>query len=214
MPTARRRLSTSLATVLILAGGAGLSWVGAEAAATYLEDRAARDVSQVLAAQGHDWAGVVADGLLVRLTGTAPSEVDRFRVVTQAATVVDAGRILDRMTVASVEAMTPPDFTIELLRSDQGISLIGLVPASTDRAAILRTLRTEGGEVTDLLEAANHPAPRAGTTPCALGCRRSGWPGSPRSRSRPAMSASRRWPPTAPIRAGWRPRCGRRRPRP
>ena len=177
MPTARRRLSTSLATILILAGGAGLSWVGAEAAATYLEDRAARDVAQALTAQGNDWAAVEADGLLVRLTGTAPSEVARFRAVTQAATVVDAGRVLDRMTVASVEAMTPPDFTIELLRSDRGISLIGLVPASTDRAAILRALRMDGGEVTDLLEAADHPAPEGWDAALGLGLQAIGMAG-------------------------------------
>ncbi len=156
----RRRLSTSLATIIVLAGAGGLSWMGAEAAATFVEDRAARDVTQALQAAGHDWAQVATDGLRVRLTGTAPSEVERFRAVTQAGTAVDATRILDEMTVASVEAMTPPDFKVELLKGEQGLSLIGLVPAATDRDAILRGLRPAGQQVTDLMEARGPPRPR------------------------------------------------------
>ena len=68
----RRRLSTSLATIIVLAGAGGLSWMGAEAAASFVEDRAARDVTQALQAAGHDWAQVATDGLRVRLTGTTP----------------------------------------------------------------------------------------------------------------------------------------------
>ncbi|CAM3494456.1 OmpA family protein [Paracoccus nototheniae] len=159
MPTSRRRLSTSLATLLVLTGAGGLCWYGAEAAATFIEDRSAREVTQALQAEGYDWADVTTDGLRVRLTGTAPSEVERFRAVTRAATAVDASRILDEITVASLTAMAPPDFKIELLRNDQGISLIGLVPTATDRNAILRMLRPADGQVTDLLEAADHPVP-------------------------------------------------------
>lgn len=165
----RRRLSTSLATIIVLAGAGGLSWMGAEAAATFVEDRAARDVTQALQAAGHDWAQVATDGLRVRLTGTAPSEVERFRAVTQAGTAVDATRILDEMTVASVEAMTPPDFKVELLKGEQGLSLIGLVPAATDRDAILRGLRPAGQQVTDLLEAADHPVPDGWTEALRFG---------------------------------------------
>lgn len=161
MARTRRRISTSLVTVLVLAGAGGLCWAGAETAATYLEERTAEDVERALTGAGHDWARVQTDGLRVRLTGTAPSEVARFRALTQAATAVDASRILDETTVAAVDALTPPEFKIELLRNDQGISLIGLVPAGTDRAAILRDLRGERAAVpvTDLLESADYPLP-------------------------------------------------------
>lgn len=169
MPSSRRRISTPLATVLALTAAGGLAWAGAEAAATFVEDRTARDVTQALTAAGHDWAGVQTDGLRVALTGTAPSEVERFRAMTQAATAVDASRVLDQMTVASVEAMTPPDFKVELLRGDQGVSLIGLVPATTDREAVLRTLRPADDQPTDLLETADHPAPDGWTEALAFG---------------------------------------------
>lgn len=161
MTTLRRRLTTSLATVLMLGGAGGLCWWGAQAAATFIETKSAEEVGRVLHEAGHDWAHVSTDGLLVRLTGTAPTEVDRFRATTQAATAVDSSRIVDEMTVAALDAMTPPDFKVELLRNDQGISLIGLVPAATDRNALIRTLRSETAapQVTDLLESADYPVP-------------------------------------------------------
>lgn len=157
----RRRLASSLATLLVLSVAGGLSWLGADTAARYIEQRSRQDVEQALRASGQDWVGVATDGLQVRLTGTAPTEVDRFRAVTQAGSVVDPARVMDAMTVASAEAITPPDFKAELLRNDQGISLIGLVPASTDRAALVRALRAETAapQVTDLLETADYAVP-------------------------------------------------------
>lgn len=154
-----RRLTTSLATLVVLAGAGGLSWYGAGAAATFIEARATRDVTRALQDDGHDWAEVRADGLRVQLTGTAPSEVERFRALAQAGTVVDAARVLDQMSVASIEAMAAPEFKVELLRNETGLSMIGLVPAATDRDAVLRGLRPAGVPVTDLMESADHPAP-------------------------------------------------------
>lgn len=169
-----RRLSTSLATLLVLTGAGGLSWLGAGAAATYIETQSSALVGAALREAGHDWAAVQTDGLRVTLTGTAPSEVERFRAMSQAGTVVDAGRLQDQMSVASVEAMTPPDFKLEILRSDEGLSLIGLVPAATDREAILRDLRPAGAPVSDLLEAADHPVPEGWTEALRLGLQAAG----------------------------------------
>ncbi|WP_245999224.1 OmpA family protein [Paracoccus methylarcula] len=126
-----------------------------------MERRSEAQVRSVLADAGQDWVGVRSDGLQVLLSGTAPSEVERFRAMTQAGTVVDSSRIVDDMTVAAVDAALPPAFKVELLRNDEGISLIGLVPASTDRAALVETLQNETAapKVADLLENADYPAP-------------------------------------------------------
>lgn len=161
MASSRSRISTSLATVIALAGAGGLCWLGARSAAGFIEQRSREDVQLALSTAGQDWVDVTTDGLQVRLSGTAPSEVDRFRAMTQAATAVDSSRIIDEMTVASIQAMTPPDFKVELLRNDDGISLIGLVPASTDRVALVRNLKSETAapKVTDLLETADYPVP-------------------------------------------------------
>ncbi|MBU3030852.1 OmpA family protein [Paracoccus marinaquae] len=161
MAQSRSRIPTALAAIIVLAGAGGLSWWAAQSATVFIETRSREDVKLALATAGQDWVQVSADGLQVHLTGTAPSEVERFRALTQAAIAVDSSRIVDDMTVASVEALTPPDFKIELLRDSDGISLIGLVPASTDRTAILRNLKSETAapKITDLLESADYAVP-------------------------------------------------------
>lgn len=161
MASSQRRLASSLATILTLTTAGGLCWLGANTAAGFIETRSRQDVEQALQASGQDWVSVATDGLQVRLSGTAPSELDRFRAVTQAGGAVDPSRVVDAMTVASAENRAPPDFKVELLRNDAGISLIGLVPARTDRGALVRTLRSETAapQIADLLETADYAVP-------------------------------------------------------
>ena len=171
MASSRSRISTPLASLLAIAAAGGLCWWGARTAADLIERRSLQDVELALAASGQDWVGVHTDGLQVRLSGTAPTEVERFRAVTQAATAVDSSRIVDEMTVAAAEALTPPEFKVELLRNAEGISLIGLVPAQTDRAALLHLLRRETAapKITDLLETADYDVPEGWTEALAYG---------------------------------------------
>lgn len=149
-----------LAVLALWSAAGGGAWFAAQSAATEIERRAAIAVERATAQ--FDWlAPVGADGLQVVLSGTAPDEVARFRAVEAAGAAVDAGRIVDRIAVTAPEAAPPPQFAVELLRNDAGISLIGLVPAGTDRAAIMARLRDAAapGTVTDLLQEADHPAP-------------------------------------------------------
>lgn len=158
---ASNRTTANLATVLMLAlAGAGC-WFAARAAAGFIEERSRQDVALALDTAGHDWVQIDTDGLEVRLSGTAPSEVQRFRVLTQAASAVDSTRIVDDMQVASREAVAAPAFEVEMLRNDDGISLIGLVPAETDRDGIIAGLERDAAvpDVTDLLETADYPIP-------------------------------------------------------
>lgn len=161
MASSRNRLSTSLMTLAVLAGIGGLSWFGANEAADFIEQRSEGEVRAALANAEQDWVNVRSDGLQVVLSGTAPTEVDRFRAMTEAGSVIVSSRIVDEMTVAAGDAMTPPAFKVELLRNGEGISLIGLIPASTDRAALVKTLENETAapKITDLLESADYPAP-------------------------------------------------------
>ena len=157
-PAPRRGPVIAAGLVALIAAG-GLSFWGAIAAADFIESRAARDVSAALA--GQDWVTVRTDGLQVRLEGIAPDEVQRFRARATAETLVGAGRVVDDMQVAAAAALATPAFEIELLRNDDGISIIGLVPASLDRKALVERLRRQTGaaEVADLMEAADYPEP-------------------------------------------------------
>ena len=161
MPSSRRRLTASLVTVLVLTAAGGLCWWGAHSAAEFIEKRSLSNVQRALMLDGKEWATVTTDGLQVHLSGTAPTEVDRFRAMTAASTAVDSSRIIDEMTVAAVAALAPPPLKIELLRNDDGISVIGLIPSSSNRAALIRTLRDETAalQITDLLEVSDQEPP-------------------------------------------------------
>ncbi|PQO24867.1 hypothetical protein C2I36_00675 [Rhodobacteraceae bacterium WD3A24] len=130
-------------------------------AAGAVERHSAASVSESLTEAGNDWAEIDVDGLLVTLTGTAPSEAARFRALSLAGDVVDSARVIDRMDVAEGADVAPPRFSIELLRNDEDISLIGLIPMGYGRTEIIDRLTALGEEmaVADMLESANHPAP-------------------------------------------------------
>ncbi len=147
---------------IVAAAFAGFLSVGtATWTATIIEQRSAEAVDAALLTAGHGWAHVDADGLRVRLSGTAPTEAARFRALSVAGTVVDADRLIDRMDVADAAQLKAPDFTIEILRNGDGISLIGLVPDGPGQEAIVTELTelTGPGTVTDMLESADHPIP-------------------------------------------------------
>jgi OOP family OmpA-OmpF porin len=139
-----------------------LSLLVATVAASFVERRSAEGVAKAVADAGEGWADVLADGLQITLAGTAPTEADRFRALTAAGTVVDSDRVIDAMDVLDPAALKAPDFTIEILRNGDGVSLIGLVPAATDRDGIVTRLTAIAGEgrVTDMLETADHPVPQ------------------------------------------------------
>ena len=156
------RLSSIAIFAVPFASAAILSVVAASFAVTGIERSTEIAVREVLDETDHGWAEVTADGLQVVLSGIAPDEADRFTAISQVGSVVDAVRIIDRMQVAPSMNLAAPEFSVEILRNDSGISLIGLIPQNTDRDALLRQLRgiKGSGMVTDLLETADYPVPR------------------------------------------------------
>ncbi|MCB2137031.1 MAG: BON domain-containing protein, partial [Rhodobacteraceae bacterium] len=139
-----------------------LSILAATLAVAVVENRSAAGIRSALAADGLNWAQVDTDGLRIFLTGVAPTESERFRALNVAGSVVDPDRLTDSMDVVDADALRPPDFTIEVLRNGDGISLIGLVPADTNREDIVAEISalTGDGTVTDMLETARHPVPK------------------------------------------------------
>ena len=138
-----------------------LSTLAARAAVHVVEDRSVVAVREALAEDGQDWARVLGDGLQVILEGEAPSEAVRFRAITVAGTSVEASRVIDNMTVTEAEGITPPEFSVEILRNDSGVSLIGLMPAAGDREAVAARVAGIAGDrpVADFLEVADYPVP-------------------------------------------------------
>lgn len=153
------RLSSIFAIAGTFVLAAVLCWVAAGFAVTVIEDNSRGGVRAALDREGLTWAEVDSDGLQVFLGGTAPSEAKRFNALSIAGGVVDAARVIDQMLIEDTEALAPPRFSIEILRNNSGISLIGLIPAETDRDALLASVTeaASGADVADLLDAADYP---------------------------------------------------------
>lgn len=154
------RLSAYLPVALAVTLGGAACYGVAIASVSAIETQSQRAVRTAIVAGGQDWAQVTVDGLQVILTGTAPDEAARFAAVSAAGTVIDASRVIDRVEVAAADTVAGPPFSVDVLRNDDGISLIGLIPAGDDRDTILaRAGSIPGATVTDLLEAARYPVP-------------------------------------------------------
>lgn len=139
-----------------------LSLLTANLSVKLIEESSEIGVRDMLDESGMTWAEVQADGLQVTLAGIAPTEALRFAALSTAGTVVDAARVIDDMQVKAAAALAPPRFSAEILQNDAGLSIIGLMPASTDLDAVLDRVRDVSGArpVTDLIDIANYPAPR------------------------------------------------------
>lgn len=156
------RLPYIFAVALIFLVSAGLSLLAASFAVTKIEETSEFAVRRSLDLNGHDWAEVQSDGLRVVLTGTAPDEATRFNALTVAGTEVDTTRIIDEMEITATSGLAAPRFSAEILRNDSGISVIGLIPASENRASLIERLHDLDSSITvsDLLETADYPKPK------------------------------------------------------
>ena len=160
------RLSpTTLALLAFLAAGAVMVGV-AYGAARVIEARSQSVISEHLAGEKIDWVTVATDGLQVRLSGTAPNEAARFRAVNLVGSVVDSSRIRDGLDVTPASAIEAPRFSVEMLRNDDGIQLIGLMPEDPGEGGIgegeladAAGALTPGTEIVNMLETAAYPAP-------------------------------------------------------
>lgn len=155
------RVSSVIIVAAAFVGAAAISLVAANFSVKLIEETSEIGVRQALDDAKMPWAEVEADGLQVTLLGVAPNEARRFTALSTAGTIVDAARVIDAMQVEAVEAIAPPRFSAEILRNDAGISVIGLIPQSTDRDDIIDrfTAMSGGAAVTDLIESADYPTP-------------------------------------------------------
>lgn len=130
-------------------------------AAVVIEGRSARAVSDRFATAGFGWASAEADGLQIRLTGTAPNEAARFRAVNMAGSVVEASRVVDDFEVTPARAFEAPRYSLEMLRNDDGIQLIGLLPSTEDETRLLEIAAALQPEQppSEMIETASYAAP-------------------------------------------------------
>ena len=162
------RLSALFLRIGVFICAALISALAAHSTVAFVQDRSVVAVRETLIDRGYDWASVIGDGLQVIVEGEAPTEASRFRAISASGSIVDASRVIDNMSVAESGNIAAPKFAIEILRNDSGVSLIGLIPADTDRDRLAARITdiANGQSVTDLLESADYPVPN--TWPAAL----------------------------------------------
>lgn len=154
------RLPAWLLAMLAFLGAALLSLLVAWGATSLIETRSVRAVSDHYAAQQIEGITVTSDGLRVILTGIAASEAARFRAVNQAGRVVDSGRIVDEIAVAPSKVIEAPRYSVEMLRNDDGIQLIGLLPDDESEKTLTTAAATLGqAGVSAMLETASFDPP-------------------------------------------------------
>lgn len=157
------RISTFLPVFAALILGAILCLAGATIGARFIESTSTKAVKNQMNLHGYEWVDVQGDGLQIVLTGVAPDEQTQLAAQRAAGHVVDPARVINVMSVIQQEDIPAPRFSIEILRNDNGISLIGLVPSSWDRTRFVEHLKkaSNTGSVADLMEQADYPQPEA-----------------------------------------------------
>ncbi|QYX57064.1 OmpA family protein [Roseovarius sp. SCSIO 43702] len=154
-----------LSSIVVIGGtffvAALLAVIAAGFSAGVIEKGSKTEVRRALDLADIGWAEVDADGLQVFIAGTAPTEASRFKAISVAGGVVDSTRVIDQMQVEDAAEIAPPRFSLEILRNDAGVSLIGLIPADADSEALFETVErvAEGASVTDFIDRADYPIP-------------------------------------------------------
>ncbi len=155
------RLSRLILPLGILLLAAIASLIVALVAARSIERTAADDLEARFLMEGIEGVSVETNGLQVMLNGVVENEAARFHTISVAGNVIDSARVIDQLDVTETAGMTPPRFSVEILRNDEGISLIGLIPSETSHKDLSRRIGeiADGARVADLLESADYPEP-------------------------------------------------------
>jgi OmpA-OmpF porin, OOP family len=161
-----RKLSSTTLALLAFILAAMIMLTVSYGSALVIEQRTSTVVADRLGQAGIDWVDVQADGLQLHLTGTAPNEAARFRAVNIVGTLIDSARIRDGLDVTPASAIQAPDFSVQMLRTEEGLQLFGLMPEFPGEGAITEETLVAAAEainpetgLDNLLETANYPAP-------------------------------------------------------
>lgn len=175
LPHLRKLSSTTLALLAFIIAAAVMFSV-AYGAALVIESRTEKAVTARLTQEKIDWITVTAEGLQVRLSGTAPNEAARFRAVNKVGEIIDSSRIRDGLDVVPTTGIEAPKFSVQMLRTEDGIQLIGLMPEKPGEGSLDEAQLTEeaaelapGTELPDMIETADYPAPETWSAALAFG---------------------------------------------
>ena len=139
------RVVAVLFAFLAFAGFSYLAWFTATSTVDYVENRTSDALSLALEASNDDWVSVETDGLIVRLTGVAPDRTAKRRVLDAVAVLIGTSRVEDGLAIRPLAPPEPPDFFVDILRSNTRFSVIGLLPSGAAKQEIYTALDNVSG---------------------------------------------------------------------
>jgi OOP family OmpA-OmpF porin len=87
------------------------------------------------------WLNITIDGTSVLVDGFAPNEASRFKAITIVSSVINSALITDRIEIKKDIILPKLNYTLEFLRDDDDITLVGFVPKAVKIEELLYDLR-------------------------------------------------------------------------
>ena len=156
------RLSWVIYPLISFIIAACLCVLAAGVSVRFIEEASKDAINQSFKEAGLTWAHAEADGLQVFVIGDAIDDAERFQAISVAGSVVDAARLVDQTVLLDNDDGYSPNFSLEILKNLSTVSVIGLMPTTSDRAGFLKELAKAVGsdkQVSDLITAAAYPSP-------------------------------------------------------
>ncbi len=156
------RLSWVIYPLISFIIAACLCVLAAGVSVRFIEEASKDAINQSFKEAGLTWANAEADGLQVFVIGDAIDDAERFQAISVAGSVVDAARLVDQTVLLDNDDGYSPKFSLEILKNISTVSVIGLMPTTSDRAGFLKELAKAVGsdkQVSDLITVAAYPSP-------------------------------------------------------
>lgn len=156
------RLSWVIYSLVCFITAACLCVLAAGFSVRFIEEASKNAIDQRFKEAGLTWAHAEADGLQVFIIGDAIDEAERFQAISVAGSVVDAARLIDQTDLLDGSDEYTPNFSVEILKNISTVSVIGLMPTSSDRAGFLKKLAKAADldqQVNDLITTTAYTSP-------------------------------------------------------
>ena len=127
---------------------------------SFYEEKTLRILKKTTSDVELGWLDISTNGTTVLVSGTAPSEANRFKAITLISSIINSELIMDQIEVKKDLILPKLNYTLELLRDDDDITLVGFIPKKIKTEKLLSELTaiSENASITNLLETAEYPS--------------------------------------------------------
>ena len=128
----------SLAALALVASFMILSF----ALVSFYEEKTLRILKKATSDVELRWLDMSTNGTMVLVSGTAPNEGDRFKAINLISSIINSKSIIDEIEVNKDLILSKLNYSLEILRDDDDITLVGFVPEKIKTAKLLAEVIT------------------------------------------------------------------------